>query len=473
MAGSSSASELPVYGTIGVASNTTTPGALDGAVTWSDPVNSNLLWLFGGSLSTGSYPNALWMWDGTYWTCVNRGTTNGVPSYGVQGVANSTNIPGGRYGSASWRVGSTFWMFGGYGMTTSTGFMNDLWKYEGGLWTWVAGNSTLATGASFGIQGVPSPSNFPPARWKPGFAADNRGNLWLFGGSTTNNADFSDLWKFDTSNGMWTWVHGSNGTDSLGFYGTPGVFSFNNGPPARRLPSSWSDASGNFWMYAGLLYDPATGVYYEDMWVWNGAGWAWVDGSSGTTSRDANYGTIGVFYDSTVHYPGGRANLHGWTVPPSVSDAPFWIYGGSRPGISSRGDLWNYRPSGTLATTGQALATTGQTPGTTGPTPTTGQTPRTTGPTPTTGQTPGTTGQPPATTSATSSTESITIGVTVTGLGTRGVSSTTAISDNPTTSTVFSTRGNSDTTTTEGAASGAERLLASLITAVLILVVCF
>lgn len=64
--------------------------------------------------------------------------------YGVKGVAAPENVPGARYGAATWVDGSgNFWLFGGRGFVrwAAEGVLNDLWKWDGTSWTWVSGSN--------------------------------------------------------------------------------------------------------------------------------------------------------------------------------------------------------------------------------------------------------------------------------------------------------------------------------------------
>jgi hypothetical protein len=63
--------------------------------------------------------------------------------YGAQGQAAPNNIPGGRFHSVSWIDKSgNFWLFGGnIQLNTGELFLNDLWVYSGGQWTWMDGSS--------------------------------------------------------------------------------------------------------------------------------------------------------------------------------------------------------------------------------------------------------------------------------------------------------------------------------------------
>ena len=53
----------------------------------------------------------------------NQANQNG--SYGIEGQANSTNVPGARYGAVSWVDSKNdLWLFGGYGFD-SVGFRGE------------------------------------------------------------------------------------------------------------------------------------------------------------------------------------------------------------------------------------------------------------------------------------------------------------------------------------------------------------
>ena len=62
------------------------------------------------------------------------------------------------------------------------GYLNDLWKYSNGEWTWMSGNKTGRVAGVYGTKGVPSTSNYPGARDSMGFGIDSSGSIWIFGG---------------------------------------------------------------------------------------------------------------------------------------------------------------------------------------------------------------------------------------------------------------------------------------------------
>jgi N-acetylneuraminic acid mutarotase len=98
---------------------------------------------------------------------------------------------------------------------------------------------------------------------------DSSGNLWLFGGygfDSAGNIDWlNDLWKYNGTN--WMWVSGANTVNQSGSYGTEGVAAAGNIPGAREYSVSWTDSSGNLWIFGGNGFDSAGNQgYLNDLW---------------------------------------------------------------------------------------------------------------------------------------------------------------------------------------------------------------
>ena len=245
------------------------PGARDQPTGWAD--SGGRLWLLGGygldSIGAQGYLNDLWMFDPStgLWTWEGgsnsvRGTT-GV--YGTQGTANAANAPGGRTAPVEWvDLAGNFWLFGGYGIDGNGlgGTLNDLWMYNptANEWTWMGGSSTANGAGSYGVKDTPAASNFPGARYQATGWTDKAGNFWLLGGAAGSAGPsglLDDLWTYNLSTGLWTWVSGSNTGNVAGAYGT-GVG--NGVPGSRESAAAWRDNAGNLWMFGGSG-DDATG----------------------------------------------------------------------------------------------------------------------------------------------------------------------------------------------------------------------
>src|SRR5262249_16546264 len=153
--------------------------------------------------------------------------------------------------------------FGGVGYSSAENALvclNDLWKYDPSTnaWTWVSGSNTYNQVGIYGYQWIASPANIPGARSDSFSWTDSSGNFWLFGGSvsisphTDATKPYNDLWKYDPKINEWTWMGGSNIPAQAGIYGTKGVASQRNIPGARYNGVSWTDSSGNFWLFGGF-----------------------------------------------------------------------------------------------------------------------------------------------------------------------------------------------------------------------------
>src|SRR6187397_2337328 len=104
--------------------------------------------------------------------------------------------------------------------------------------------------------------------------------------------------------GEWTYMSGSSVGNSLGSFGTQGVSSPLNHPPALYEAAHWTDAQGNFWLFGGATLFGSND--WSDMWKYNPAinEWTWVKGP-GIQGQPGFYGTMGV--PSPTNNPGSRA----------------------------------------------------------------------------------------------------------------------------------------------------------------------
>ena len=78
-------------------------------------------------------------------------------------------------------------------------------------WVWMKGGKSSNAVASFGAQGVSSPTNTPGGRYGAASWQDLSGNLWIFGGygvASDGVNRLNDLWKYDMASNQWTWMKG-------------------------------------------------------------------------------------------------------------------------------------------------------------------------------------------------------------------------------------------------------------------------
>jgi hypothetical protein len=139
-------------------------------------------------------------------------------------------------------------------------------------------------------------------------------------------------------------VSGADTPNQPGVYGTEGTAAPANVPGARAYAVSWTDASGNLWLFGGV---GAADAFFNDLWKFNpGSGlWTWVSGSNAANASSV-YGTQGVAAAGDV--PGSRAGADAWIDP----QGNLWLFGGDSPNLNPAAnpilwdnDLWKFTPS--------------------------------------------------------------------------------------------------------------------------------
>src|SRR5689334_3111857 len=97
--------------------------------------------------------------------------------------------------------------------------------------------------------------------------------------------------SYSQNTGEWMWIHGSNTVNSAGTFGTQGVPSATNEPPALFEPIEWTDLTGDFWFYGGE--DNSFGTH-NDLWKYDPVNkeWTWMTGTHATDDL-GSYGTMG------------------------------------------------------------------------------------------------------------------------------------------------------------------------------------
>lgn len=274
------------YGFIGTPAPTNVPGSREGAVTWIDANNN--LWLYGGfgyDISNFGHLNDLWKYNiGTNeWTWIaGSNTNNSNGNYGTINVPAATNAPGARAWSSAWvDQNGLFWLFGGEGYDMNSAFLgllNDMWTYNtaNNEWTWVKGSSQANQNGIYGTQGISAAGNTPGARKKPISWIDAANNMWISAGEaypiTGVAGRVQDLWKYNTTNGEWTWMKGGGVTNISGIYGTQGTASPANVLGSRSGACRWIDNNNNLWLFGGngraTLTYTANGAL-NDLWRYN------------------------------------------------------------------------------------------------------------------------------------------------------------------------------------------------------------
>ncbi len=233
------------------------------------------------------------------------------------------------------------WLFGGFGVAKLTAGvqLNDLWKYSisANLWTWMGGDTVGSSYGVYGNLGVADIKNRPGSRFKPVSWKDNTGNFWLYGGvgrgqSGLGSGGLTDLWKYDVSTNLWTWMKGDSVISQSSVYGIKGIPADNNKPWGSLSGTTWVDNENNLWLFGN-------GKYLNELWKFNPAlnQWTWIHGDSAISNQSV-YGIKGVA--STTNHPGLRQGYVSWIA----KDGNLWLFGGFRYETKSgpSNDLWRY-----------------------------------------------------------------------------------------------------------------------------------
>ncbi len=320
------------------------------------------VWVQGGQ--------AAWAGTDLQWAWMKGSSTGGQHgTYGALLTPAPDNTPGSRESAASWTDASgKLWLFGGSGWDSDiqTGYLNDLWKYDPvtGNWTWMKGTDVVDQIGTYGTVLTPATANTPGGRIGSATWMDTSGNLWLFGGlgrdSLGSEEDLNDLWKYDPVTGNWTWMKGSSTGGQHGTYGTMGTAAEGNTPGGRYRSVSWTDESGNLWLFGGYGWDSdiQTG-YLNDLWKFDPStnNWTFMKGTD-VVEQMGTYGT--VLTPAPANTPGARSNAVSWVD----FTGAFWLFGGvgrADDGPESNlNDLWKYEPSTNNWTWMKGASTTNQ-----------------------------------------------------------------------------------------------------------------
>ena len=223
------------------------------------------------------------------WTWMNgTNTLNYLGNYGTKGVASITNKPPGVYEACEWTDKSgNFWFYGG----ENNGWYDNLWKYNvaTNMWTWVKGSGAVYDKQPiYGIQGLSNINNSPGERMTSQSWTDTNGNLWLYGGISKytpgGGEPYSDLWKYEISTNIWTWMKGDSTWTGTASYGNIGVEnSSNKPPPSNEVNLTWTDNQNNLWLVDNQ------GCLWKYKVVTNN--WIWMKGD---TTGKPTFGSKGI-----------------------------------------------------------------------------------------------------------------------------------------------------------------------------------
>jgi hypothetical protein len=167
--------------------------------------------------------------------------------------------------------------------------LNDLWKFENGMWTFVNGSVGTNARSVFGpTPRVPDPNAYPGARRYCACWKDNNDHFWLFGGYGSAGY-LGDTWRFDGTH--WAFWGGPTDGNVASVYETPKTFSFDNHPGGRDLSGATVTSSGSAaYIVGGRIFN---GKNSADIWKFESdKGWAYWAGTIG--DQNPITGTIKV-----------------------------------------------------------------------------------------------------------------------------------------------------------------------------------
>jgi gliding motility-associated-like protein len=340
------------YGTLGIPSPLNyPPPSTFGSNCWTDSLGD--FWLYGGNAL-----DCFWKYHvaTNEWTWMGGHMSNLVsfieynPTYGPKGVEDVSYYPGTRAECKSgWVHNNKLYLFGG--LNSYYKYKNDLWYYNisNNKWAWEAGLTDTNSAGNFGLKGVATTNNLPPAKINYSRWFDNE-NFYLFGG-----ADFdsvwtkylrNDLWKYNLQTKLWTWISGTNTRNEAGSSNNFCEEDTNFIPMSRIENSSISVRNKCYqtnWTFGGYNYQNG---YHNDLWVFNtqSLGWTKIKGEAGfSLNQPYQYGIKGI--PDINNLPPARCGSAIW----SNAMGELYIFGGGRfDNIPTTfNDFWKFIPDTT------------------------------------------------------------------------------------------------------------------------------
>jgi len=272
--------------------------------------DSDRVWLFsGGGLVTGSLCTFSDVWKVvvdsalTYWVGgVSNPDDYGNYAYLPTGTDQTIDYPEARINFSLCRASNgKFFLFGG--QDPGGRIMEDLWSWnpanEEWAWYW-ASNDDYQVGNMRSVYFAQNSANqFNEVGSRKGSAVWIKSDtqLVVYGGygidQTFSERLLNDLWSFNPSTRLWTWISGGSGT-MYPVYGTKGIAADSVSPGANAYSAYTMDAQGDLWLFGGYGY---SNVGYKkarnDLFEFTTPATAVFAGGAGTSQNPYQISTIG------------------------------------------------------------------------------------------------------------------------------------------------------------------------------------
>lgn len=343
---------LSVYGTLNTLDSANTPGYRTASAYW---FLNNKLYMFGGMLinQQDSLSNSLWEYDlntGQWKWIKGSQHNNQTGTYGTQGIAASSNVPGARSKAQFGEWNGKFFLFGGYGydQNGNKGNLNDMWEYDPQTnnWKWLKGSKTKDAPTNAGTTGVFNSNNHPGGR-NAGTSWVNNNSFYVFSGigvylfSNGSDEYLPELWEYNFVSNNWRFLKGFIDWDPnshYGYYGTIGVPGTTT-RPGQRIQAASAVVDGKLYLFGG--YGAGAGLLQgggrSDLWSYNPTtnNWTWLARSPNSNGSTIFPGTPGITPEQAG--PGSRIYAAGWGW-----NHHFYISGGETGTDIYNNEVWRY-----------------------------------------------------------------------------------------------------------------------------------
>ena len=200
---------------------------------------------------------------------------------------------------------------------------------------------------SIGTRFIPNSANFPGfisqcTYWVIGH------NVYIYGGTNQSGCS-SELWTYNMSSNIWTWLGGQLGSSLDNYrdkYIGKGISSISNWPGCRsRTTNNWI-RNNKLYFFGGSGGVPGGYHGFNKVWEYNLNTNLWTfqhgDATDSTLYVDSGLYPSGYCIEDKNICPSGR-EVNG-SIIPNTCDRVFWLFGGYEGSSYTSSELWIYRP---------------------------------------------------------------------------------------------------------------------------------